>query len=131
MAHSERARPSRNSSTSLGCLAISPPRTATPRQRQHALPSQAEFILCEQTIYAWFSVGMGATALTHSAEMFGLWRFITGLGVGALVATTGALVNEYAPPGKKNLINAVTYSGVPIGSLMAALLAIILLDLIR
>src|SRR4051812_49561071 len=54
MAHSERARPSRNSSTSLGCLAISPPRTATPRQRQHALPSQAEFVLCEQTIYGWF-----------------------------------------------------------------------------
>src|SRR4051812_23529733 len=54
MAHSERARPSRNSSTSLGSLAISPPRTATPRQRQHALPSQAEFALCEQTIYGWF-----------------------------------------------------------------------------
>src|SRR5215207_4913702 len=82
------------------------------------------------TAYAWFSVGMGATAMTHSTEMFGLLRFITGLGVGALVATTGALVNEYAPPGKKNLINAITYSGVPIGSLMAALLAIILLDLI-
>ena len=82
------------------------------------------------TAYAWFAVGMGATAMTHTSEMFGLLRFITGLGVGALVATTGALVNEYAPPGKKNLINAITYSGVPIGSLMAALLAIILLDLI-
>src|SRR5215213_5015877 len=82
------------------------------------------------TAYAWFAVGMGATAMTHTSEMFGALRFITGLGVGALVATTGALVNEYAPPGKKNLINAITYSGVPIGSLMAALLAIILLDLI-
>src|SRR4051812_84908 len=80
------------------------------------------------TAYAWFAVGMGATAMTHTSEMFGLLRFITGLGVGALVATTGALVNEYAPPGKKNLINAITYSGVPIGSLMAALLAIILLE---
>src|SRR4051794_57019 len=82
------------------------------------------------TAYAWFSVGMGAAALTHTTATFGLMRFITGLGVGALVATTGALVSEYAPPGKKNLINAITYSGVPIGSLMAALLAIILLDLI-
>src|SRR5689334_22474630 len=79
------------------------------------------------TAYAWFSVGMGATALTHTTGTFGLMRFITGLGVGALVATTGALVSEYAPPGKKNLINAITYSGVPIGSLIAALLAIILL----
>ena len=48
--------------------------------------------------------------------------------MGALVATTGALVAEYAPPGKKNLCNAITYSGVPVGSLLAALLAILLLD---
>jgi MFS transporter, AAHS family, benzoate transport protein len=82
------------------------------------------------TAYAWFSVGMAFTALTSSASLFGILRFITGLGVGALVATTGALVSEYAPPGKKNLVNAITYSGVPIGSLMAALLAIILLDAI-
>jgi MFS transporter, AAHS family, benzoate transport protein len=62
--------------------------------------------------------------------MFGLLRFVSGLGIGALVATTGALVNEYAPPGKKNPINAITYSGVPIGSLLAALLAILLLQAI-
>src|SRR4051794_37903123 len=80
--------------------------------------------------YAWFSVGMAVTALTHTTATFGLMRFMTGLGVGALVATTGALVSEYAPPGKKNLVNAITYSGVPIGSLLAALLAIILLDVI-
>ena len=80
--------------------------------------------------YAWFSVGMAFTAMTSSASLFGLLRFITGLGVGALVATTGALVSECAPRGKKNLVNAITYSGVPIGSLLAALLAIILLDAI-
>src|SRR5919112_1699812 len=45
--------------------------------------------------YAWFSVGMGLTALTHTTATFGLIRFITGLGVGALAATTGALVSEY------------------------------------
>src|SRR6266478_5152869 len=80
--------------------------------------------------YAWFSVGMGITALTTTTTIFGLMRFITGLGVGALVATTGALVSEYAPKGKKNLCNAITYSGVPLGSLMAAMLAIVLLEYI-
>ena len=45
--------------------------------------------------YAWFSVGMGLTAMTHTTTMFGWMRFFTGLGVGALVATTGALVSEY------------------------------------
>src|SRR5947199_7624223 len=76
--------------------------------------------------YAWFSVGMAITATTSAATMFGWMRFFTGLGVGALVATTGALVSEYAPKGKKNLCNAITYSGVPLGSLLAALLAILL-----
>ncbi|MGS0756056.1 MFS transporter, partial [Roseateles sp. GG27B] len=80
--------------------------------------------------YAWFSIGMGLTALTTSTTLFGLMRFVTGLGVGALVATTGALVAEYAPKGRKNLCNAIVYSGVPLGSLCAAGLAIVLLPLI-
>lgn len=78
--------------------------------------------------YAWFSIGMLITALTHTALMFGIFRFLTGLGVGALLATTAALVSEYAPPGRKNLYNAITYNGVPLGSLAAAALAILLLD---
>lgn len=78
--------------------------------------------------YAWFAVFMGFTALATSAAMFGLGRFLTGIGVGALVATTGAIVAEFAPPGKKNLCNAITYSGVPLGSLLAALLGILLLE---
>ena len=77
--------------------------------------------------YAWFSVGMAVTALMTTTTGFGLMRFVTGLGVGALVATTGAIVSEFAPPGKKNLCNAIVYCGVPFGSLMAALLAILLL----
>ena len=54
MAHSERARPFRTSSTSLELLAIGAQRTTTPRQRQRALPRQAEFVVCEQAIYGWF-----------------------------------------------------------------------------
>ena len=80
--------------------------------------------------YAWFAVFMGFTALASGTAMFGLGRFLTGIGVGALVGTTGAIVAEFAPPGKKNLCNAITYSGVPFGSLLAALLGILLLGAI-
>jgi AAHS family benzoate transporter-like MFS transporter len=78
--------------------------------------------------YAWFSLGMAATAFTHTATMFGLFRFVTGLGIGVLLATTAALISEFAPKGRKNLCNAITYSGVPLGSLVAAALAILLLE---
>ena len=80
--------------------------------------------------YAWFSVGMAATALASSVAAFGAMRFLTGLGVGALVATTAALVSEFAPKGKKNLCNAIVYSGIPAGSLMAAAMAIVLMGAI-
>jgi MFS transporter, AAHS family, benzoate transport protein len=73
---------------------------------------------------AWFSVGMGATALTHSVATFGLFRFVTGIGVGALVATVGALVAEFAAPQQRNRLNAVVYSGVPAGGVLASLVAL-------
>lgn len=78
--------------------------------------------------YAWFSVGMGLTALATTTAAFGWLRLVTGLGVGSLVATTAALVAEYAPKGRKNQINAITNGGIPLGSLLAALLAILLME---
>ncbi|MFC9249865.1 MFS transporter [Amycolatopsis thailandensis] len=77
---------------------------------------------------AWFSVGMGVTALTRDVTAFGIGRFVTGIGVGALVATVGALVAEFAPAGQRNRLNAIVYSGVPAGGVLAALLAIVLTD---
>ncbi|MBX7430716.1 MFS transporter [Mycobacterium sp. Y57] len=77
---------------------------------------------------AWFSAGMGFTAVANSTATFGLCRFLTGIGVGALVATVGALVAEFAEPHQRNRLNAVVYSGVPAGGVMAALLALLFAD---
>ncbi|MCZ4534668.1 aromatic acid/H+ symport family MFS transporter [Gordonia terrae] len=76
----------------------------------------------------WFSVGMGATALATNLTSFGILRFLTGIGIGGLVATAGAMVAEFAPPAKKNLFNAIVYSGVPAGGVLAAILAMVLAD---
>lgn len=75
---------------------------------------------------AWFSVGMALTSMAASVPVFGLLRFLTGIGVGALVATAGAVVAEFAPAGKRNFYNALVYSGVPAGGLLASVLAIVL-----
>jgi len=79
---------------------------------------------------AWFSIGMGLTATATSVPAFAILRFVTGVGVGALVATAGALVAEFAPAGKRNFYNAIVYSGVPAGGVMAALMAITLTDVV-
>jgi len=76
----------------------------------------------------WFSVGMGLTALSQSIAMFGVLRFLTGIGVGMIVATGGAIVAEFAPLDRKNLFNAITYSGIPAGGFLASALAIVFLS---
>lgn len=73
-----------------------------------------------------FSVGMAITALSQSIFMFGLFRFLTGLGVGMIVATGGAIIAEFAPKNRRNLFNAIVYSGVPAGGVLASVLAILL-----
>lgn len=78
--------------------------------------------------YTWFSIGMAMTALANTTTTFGWLRFFTGLGIGSLVATTAALVAEYAPKDKKNLCNAISNGGIPLGSLLSAILAIALME---
>ncbi|NMM85463.1 MFS transporter [Rhodococcus sp. SRB_17] len=78
----------------------------------------------------WFSVGMALASFATSITSFGLLRFVTGIGVGGLVATAGAMIAEFAPPGRRNLFNAIVYSGVPAGGVMASILAIVLRDAI-
>jgi len=52
MAHSERTRPPRNDATSHEPRAVSPQPPSAVRQKKLASPDQAEFALCEQTIFA-------------------------------------------------------------------------------
>ncbi|NBE51733.1 MFS transporter [Streptomyces boluensis] len=73
----------------------------------------------------WFSIAMGISAFATDVTVFGVLRFLTGIGVGALVATAGALIAEFAPPHRRNVYNAIVYSGVPAGGVLAALLALL------
>lgn len=77
--------------------------------------------------YVLFSIGMGLTALSTSIAMFGLCRFLTGLGVGALMGTTGALVAEVVPAERRNLYTGIVYSGIALGAVFSAIAAIVVL----
>ncbi|QGF24941.1 MFS transporter [Raineyella fluvialis] len=76
---------------------------------------------------AWFSLGMFATAFAQSIAVFGTLRLLTGLGLGVLLATAGAVMAEFAPAGKRNFYNAIVYSGIPAGGVLAAVLGLALL----
>ncbi|MGH8965489.1 MAG: MFS transporter, partial [Actinomycetes bacterium] len=75
----------------------------------------------------WFSVAMLLTGLAPSPEVFGLLRFVTGLGLGGVVPTAIALTVEYSPPARRQLNNALMFSGYSFGGVLAALLALVLL----
>ena len=77
---------------------------------------------------AWFSVGMAVTALTTTVTAFGAMRFITGLGLGVVIASAGATMAEFAPAGRRQFYNAIVYSGVPAGGVLASIMGILFHD---
>jgi AAHS family benzoate transporter-like MFS transporter len=76
---------------------------------------------------SWFSVCMLLTALAPTAEVFAALRFLTGLGLGGVVPTCIALTVEYARKDRRQIANAVMFSGYSVGGVLASLLAINLL----
>jgi AAHS family benzoate transporter-like MFS transporter len=75
-----------------------------------------------------FSICMILTAFAPTAEMFGGLRFLTGLGLGGVVPTCIALTVEYARKERRQIANAVMFSGYSVGGVGASLLAINLLQ---
>jgi AAHS family benzoate transporter-like MFS transporter len=99
-----------------GALAVGP---LTDRFGRRAL-----FAAC----LTWFSTAMLVVATAPNPEVLGAARFLAGLGFGGVVPTAIALTVEWAPAGRRSLYNAVMLSGFPAGGILAAVLAINLLE---
>lgn len=71
-----------------------------------------------------FSLFTGLLAAAPSPEVFGLLRFLAGLGLGGLIPTAAALVSEYA--GLRRGSSSITFmmTGYHVGGVLTALLAI-------
>jgi len=76
----------------------------------------------------WFSLMVVLVATAPGPWSLGLFRFLAGLGFGGIPPTAIALVVEIAPAGRRHLINGLMLCGFPIGGVLAALLAILLLE---
>lgn len=75
-----------------------------------------------------FSIFMAFAAMATSPEMFGLHRFIGGLGLGGVIPTVSALTIEYSPAKRRSLMYAIMYTGYPLGGVLGAILSIYFLN---
>ena len=67
--------------------------------------------------------GVILTSLTRSVWQLGGMRFISGLGIGAMLASTVTLAAEYAPARQRNFFVSIVLTGYPIGATLSGLVA--------
>jgi AAHS family benzoate transporter-like MFS transporter len=77
---------------------------------------------------ASFSVLMLLAAAAPTPEMFGLFRFLAGLGLGGVIPTAIALTVEFSQSNRRNFNNALMFSGYAVGGILAALLSLAFLS---
>lgn len=72
----------------------------------------------------WFTAAMMLAALAPTPELFGLTRFVAGIGLGGVVPTAIALTIEYAHPRHRSATNALMFCGYSIGGIVVSVTAI-------
>ncbi len=73
------------------------------------------------------SVGMGlavfATSFVQTEGQLMFFRFLSGIGIGSLLASTATLTAEYAPKKTKDFWVSFVMSGYPVGAVLSGLVA--------
>lgn len=75
-----------------------------------------------------FSIFMLLTGLAPNPQIFGLFRFVTGLGLGGMMPNVIGLISEYSPKGLRSRMIATIMAGYSIGGVIAALLSMVLIS---
>jgi len=75
-----------------------------------------------------FSSFMLLAAISPNPELFGLFRLITGIGLGGMMPNVIGLVSEYSPKGTRSRMIATIMVGYSIGGVVAASLSILLIS---
>ena len=75
----------------------------------------------------WFSIFTALCGVVPSPELFGLCRFLAGIGLGGLIPVATALTLEYAPGHRRNITYTAMMASYNVGGLLAAGLAILLI----
>ncbi|WMJ20354.1 MFS transporter [Geobacillus kaustophilus] len=76
---------------------------------------------------AIFSLFTGLIAFCNNPTQFGIYRFLSGLGLGGVMPNAVALTTEYSPKSLRSTLVGIMFSGYSLGGMLSAGLAIILL----
>ncbi|GAB6875154.1 MFS transporter [Halomonas shantousis] len=68
------------------------------------------------------------SAVTTSVYQLFTARLVTGVGVGAILATVNIAVTEYANDRRRSLCNAIISLGYPVGATLGGLISVFLID---
>jgi MFS family permease len=74
---------------------------------------------------AWFSLFTIAIVFAPNVAVFGIFRFLAGLGLGACLPAALAYMNDYAPAGTAGKSTTRTMTGYHVGAVATAFLAIL------
>lgn len=84
-------------------------------------------IIGRRNIILFSALIMGATVLltcfAQNATQLVYYRFISGLGIGSMLASTATLTAEYAPQKTKDFWISFVMSGYPIGAVLSGMIA--------
>ncbi len=64
-----------------------------------------------------------AAALSHNLDALVIWRFVTGLGLGAAMPNAVTLTAEYCPENRRALVTNTMFCGFPLGAAAGGFLA--------
>ena len=68
-------------------------------------------------------LGMFSTAYTTTVYELGILRFLSGIGIGSMLASTAALTAEYTPNKTKDFWVSAVIAGYPTGAVLSGLVA--------
>ncbi len=74
------------------------------------------------------SIGMFGAALSHGYWGMASARFVTGIGIGGMTSTAGAIAMEYASAKRREFAPSAVASAYPVGTILGGIVAIAVLD---
>ncbi len=77
---------------------------------------------------AAMAASMFGCALAAGVGQLAVLRFVTGLGVGAILPTLNSVAAELAPHGRRNIVLSIFTAAYPLGSVLGGGLAVLLLE---